>query len=143
MVNRRSENTISKGVGYMFHYTIQVDKPLDEAVKAIEESLKKEKFGVLWSLNLKDKLNEKGVDFDQEYIVLEVCNPHEAKRVLMKSPLVSYFLPCKIVVYKEDGLTKVGMAKPSELIKTVDNPELEEIAVDIEKRLINSINELK
>ncbi|RSD29203.1 DUF302 domain-containing protein [Mesobacillus subterraneus] len=127
----------------MFHYTVEVDKSLDEAVSALEASLKNEKFGVLWSLNMKETLAGKGVELDGDYIILEVCNPHEAKRVLEKSPLVSYFLPCKIVVYKEDGSTKVGLPKPTELIKFVENEELQAIASDIEHRLIGAIDSIK
>jgi uncharacterized protein (DUF302 family) len=132
-----------KGEMNMFHYTVEVDKSLSEAVSALEASLKNEKFGVLWSLNMKETLAGKGVELDGDYIILEVCNPHEAKRVLEKSPLVSYFLPCKIVVYKENGVTKVGLPKPTELIKLVEDEELQSIASDIEKRLIGSIDNLK
>lgn len=127
----------------MFHYTVEVDKTLPEAVAALEASLKNEKFGVLWSLNMKETLAGKGVELDGDYIILEVCNPHEAKRVLEKSPLVSYFLPCKIVVYMENGGTKVGLPRPTELIKLVDDEELQKIAADIERRLIDSIDSIK
>lgn len=126
----------------MFHYTVEVNKSMKEAVEALESSLRNEKFGVLWSLNMKEKLAEKEVELNGDYIILEVCNPHEAKRVLEKSPLVSYFLPCKIVVYLENGKTKIGLPKPTELIKFVENEELLEIARDIEKRLIGSIDNI-
>lgn len=127
----------------MFHYTVEVDKSLDEAAAALEASLKNEKFGVLWSLNMKETLAGKGVELDGDYLILEVCNPHEAKKVLEKSPLVSYFLPCKIVVYKENGTTKVGLPRPTELIKLVEDEELQTIASDIERRLISSIDHIR
>jgi uncharacterized protein (DUF302 family) len=132
-----------KGEIIMFHYTVEVNKSLNEAVSALEASLKNEKFGVLWSLNMKETLAGKGVELEEDYIILEVCNPHEAKKVLEKSPLVSYFLPCKIVVYKENGATKVGLPRPTELIKLVDDEELQSIAFDIEQRLIGSIDRIK
>jgi uncharacterized protein (DUF302 family) len=62
-----------------FHYSVVTDKTVDEAVKAVEESLRANKFGVLWQLDLPAKLQEKGVDFNIPYRVLEVCNPQEAK----------------------------------------------------------------
>lgn len=132
-----------KGEMNMFHYTVEVDKSLNEAVAALEESLKNEKFGVLWSLNMKQTLAGKGLELNEDYIILEVCNPNEAKKVLEKSPLVSYFLPCKIVVYSENGTTKVGLPKPTELIKLVEDEELQAIAADIENRLIGSIDSIK
>ena len=120
----------------MFHYTKEVSKSVTEAVEAVEASLKEESFGVLWNLDLAKKLEDKGLDFNEEVVVLEVCNPHEAKKVLEQSMLVSYFLPCKVTVYTEGGTTKIGMAKPSKLIEMVDNDELKKTALDIENRLI-------
>lgn len=63
----------------MFHYTVETNKNVDEAITSLENNLKEEKFGVLWQLNMQEKLQEKGIDFDQKYHILEVCNPVEAK----------------------------------------------------------------
>lgn len=123
----------------LFHYTVDSDRTMEEVVSTLKEVLKEEKFGVLWELNLKEKLQEKGVDLDKEFMVLEVCNPHEAKRVLTKNTLAGYFLPCKIVVYLENGKTKIGMPKPTSLLGMVSDPDLEANAKDIENRLIECI----
>jgi uncharacterized protein (DUF302 family) len=112
----------------MFHYTKDVSIPVEEAVTKLEESLKNEKFGVLWRFDIKDKLQEKGLDFDKKFVVLEVCNPHEAKRVLEEENLVGYFPPCKIVVFDENGQTKIGMPKPTDLIGMLENEKLKELA---------------
>ncbi|AND43077.1 MULTISPECIES: DUF302 domain-containing protein [Bacillaceae] len=124
----------------MFDYTVETKKSINEAVTSLETNLKEEKFGVLWMFDIKDKLQEKGLDFNQEYKVLEVCNPHEAQRVLNENLLVGYFLPCKIVVYSDNGQTKIGMPRPTALIKLVNNDEIIKLAKDIEDRLINCIN---
>ncbi|PID01587.1 hypothetical protein CSV67_13680 [Sporosarcina sp. P2] len=124
----------------MFDYTVETSKSKDEAVKDLEANLKDEKFGVLWNFDLTAKLQEKGTDFDTPYTILEVCNPQEANRVLSEDLLVGYFLPCKIVIFEEEGTTKIGMPKPSALIEMVNNDSLKEIAVDIEKRLIGCID---
>ncbi|MGE6754491.1 DUF302 domain-containing protein [Rossellomorea sp. NPDC071047] len=127
----------------MFHYTKEVSMSVKEAVEAVESSLKDESFGVLWNLDLAQKLQDKGLDFKEEVVVLEVCNPHEAKKVLEESMLVSYFLPCKVTVYTEGGTTKIGMAKPSKLIEMVDNDELKNLALDIENRLIGCLDNVQ
>lgn len=124
----------------MFDYTVETKKSINEAVTSLETNLKEEKFGVLWMFDIKDKLQEKGLDFNQEYKVLEVYNPHEAQRVLNENLLVGYFLPCKIVVYSDNGQTKIGMPRPTALIKLVNNDEIIKLAKDIEDRLINCIN---
>lgn len=124
----------------MFDYTVETKKSIDEAIASLETNLKEEKFGVLWMFDIKDKLQEKGLDFNQEYKVLEVCNPHEAQRVLNENLLVGYFLPCKIVVYSDNGETKIGMPRPTALINLVNNDEIIKLAKDIEDRLVNCIN---
>ncbi len=124
----------------MFHYTVETKKSMDEAVRSLEESLKEEKFGVLWQFDIKNTLQEKGFDFNQPYLVLEVCNPKEADRVLSKNQLAGYFLPCKIVVYQDEGKTKIGMPRPTSLIKMVDDNELVEFAASIENRLIGCMD---
>ena len=127
----------------MFHYTVETRKSIEEAISSITEALKEEKFRVQWQFNIKDKLHEKGVELDKEFVVLEVCNPNEAKKVLTANSLVGYFLPCKIVVYEEQNKTKIGMPKPTQLINMVADEELTSVAKDIEQRLISCIEKAK
>lgn len=124
----------------MFHYTVETAKSPEQAILALEANLKEEKFGVLWQLNMKEKLKEKGVELDRDYHILEVCNPVEAKRVLTENLLVGYFLPCKIAVYSDEGITKIGLPKPSALIGFVENEVLAGIAQEVETRLISAID---
>ncbi|MFD1020459.1 DUF302 domain-containing protein [Thalassobacillus hwangdonensis] len=127
----------------MFHYTVETSRSVQAAVEALEDALKSEKFGVLWDFNVKETLNGKGFDFNQSMRILEVCNPEEANKVLAENELVSYFLPCKVVVYESDGKTKIGMPKPTELIRFLDDAKLNGIAEDIEQRMIATIDSVK
>ena len=54
-------------------------------------------------------------------------------------------LPCKMVVYEDeqDGKTKIGMPKPTELINLVGDDSVNDIAKDIEDRLIECIEKSK
>lgn len=122
-----------------FEFTVETSKGINEVVNRLKDTLMEDKFGVLWDFDLTAKLQEKGMDFNTPYRVLEVCNPQEANRVLNVNKLVGYFLPCKIVVYEENGKTKVGMPKPSLLIGLTENKDLYDIAEEIEERLIISI----
>ncbi|MGB3262303.1 DUF302 domain-containing protein [Paenisporosarcina sp.] len=124
-----------------FHYTVETDKSIDETVKAMETTLKEEQFGVLWDFDLTAKLQEKGMDFDSPYRVLEVCNPKEADRVLKEDKVIGYFLPCKIVVYEDAGKTKIGLPKPTTLIDLANSEKLTEIATDVENRLMRCIDQ--
>lgn len=124
----------------MFDYTVSTEKSLEQAIASLEENLKSEGFGVLWNFDLTAKLQEKGMEFNTPYTVLEVCNPKEAQHVLSENLLAGYFLPCKIVVYEDDHVIKVGMPKPSSLIEMLQNDDMKAFALDIEKRLISCID---
>lgn len=126
-----------------FHYTVESSKTVDQLISDLEKALQEIKFGVLWQFDIKEKLNAKGLDFEPQYKVLEVCNPFEASRVLQEDQMVGYFLPCKIVVYEDGGKTKVGLPKPTALISMVDNDNLKSIAADIEKRLVDTLEKVK
>lgn len=126
-----------------FNYSVVTEKTVDEAVQALESTLKENKFGVLWQLDLPAKLQEKGVEFNTPFRVLEVCNPHEAKRVLTRNPLVGYFLPCKVVVYEQEGKTHIGLPKPTALIELLGDKELTGIAEEVETTLVKAINQAK
>lgn len=127
----------------MFDYTVETNQSIEEAIVSMETSLEEDQFGVLWHLDIQDKLREKGLDFDQPYRILEVCNPKEAQRVLSQNQMVGYFLPCKIVIYDNNGKTKIGMPRPTTLIGLTSDESLKEIAEDVENRLITCIDKSK
>lgn len=124
-------------------YKLKIDKSFEKAVEALKKSLSNHRFGVLWELNFKDKLKEKGLDFDRNFKILEVCNPSQAKQVLEKHIEVGYFLPCKIVVYEDNGSVYIGMLKPTALIGMISDNELSNIAAEVEYELKAAIDDTK
>ena len=124
----------------MFNYTVETTKSLEQTMIAIEENLIEDKFGVLWNLDLTSKLRAKGQDFNTPYIILEVCNPKETNNMLSNNLLVGYFLPCRILIYVEEGTTRIGMPRPTELIGPSGDPNLLMIATNIENRLMSCID---
>lgn len=124
-------------------HKVQSKKSFEKAISDLKESLSNYKFGVLWELNFKDKLQEKGVDFDYDYVILEVCNPLQAKSVLEKNLDVGFFLPCKLVVYEQSGEVIIGMMKPKEFIRKFDDEELTVVAAQVEEDLILAIENAK
>ena len=124
-----------------FHFHVATQKSIDEAVAALEGSLKERGFGVLWQMDIPSKLQEKGVEFTKPYRILEVCNPHEAKEVLLRNELVGYFLPCKLVVYDHNGQTFIGLPKPTALMGVLGDHELMETARRIEATLQDAIRD--
>lgn len=127
-----------------FVYEIKTDRSLDETLKALQASLKENGFGTLFSLNFKDKFEEHNLPFDEDFYVLEVCNPGYAHKILDISMQVGYFLPCKVVLYKNDNVTKIGMVKPTALIHMVsDAVAAFDLAKEVEERIITSIQSIE
>ncbi|MGH4119593.1 DUF302 domain-containing protein [Clostridium sp.] len=121
-------------------YEVKSGKSFDEAVESLKKSLSENKFGVLFELNFKDKLKEKGLEFDSNFKILEVCNPVQAQEVLNRNIEIGYFLPCKMVVYEKEGSIYIGMIKPTELIQMIGSEEIIALAKDIENVLKKSID---
>lgn len=117
------------------------DKPYDTAVADLKKSLQARFFGVLWELNLKDKLQEKGQDFNTNFTVLEVCNPAKASQVLTRKIDAGYMLPCKMGVYEKDGRTWLGMQNPLKLIEVMGDDSLTEFAKEVADTLSAAIDE--
>ena len=115
-----------------FNYTLVTKKSLEQAVDDVKEALKELKFGTLWELDVPSKLKEKGVEFKGKARILEVCNPHKAKAVLETNMNVIYFLPCKVVVFEDQGETRLGMIKPTVFMDLLENEGLQDFAQEVE-----------
>ncbi len=121
-------------------YEKKTKKSFNEAVESITNSLKERKFGVLWQLNFKEKMAEHEIQFPNNFMILEVCNPQKANEVLSAHIEVGYFLPCKVVVYEKDGEVFIGTAKPGMLIGLMGYDDLDEVANEVENVLMESID---
>jgi len=120
-------------------YEKATDKNIDDAIESLKINLKENGFGVLWQLNFKEKLEEKGLEFKDDFVIFEVCNPKQAKEVMDKDIHIGYMLPCKMVVRRENNQTYIGMTRPEMLIELSGNKELTEVAKKVEKSLRKSI----
>ncbi|RME71240.1 MAG: DUF302 domain-containing protein [Verrucomicrobia bacterium] len=99
------------------------------------------KFGVLGMHNLKEKMASKGVEFDREVRVFDVCNPQQAKDVLSNALEVSTVLPCRISAFERDGKTVLAMVRPTRLLNLFDLPGMEETAQSVEDTLAQIMHE--
>jgi uncharacterized protein (DUF302 family) len=98
-------------------------------------------FGVLGVHDLKAKMAEKGVPFARACRIFEVCNPHQAKRVLETNLQISTALPCRISVYEEGGKARLATIRPTALIGLYDTPELRSVAGEVEDALVKIMAE--
>ena len=116
-------------------HIVESRKPLDRVAKDVEAAVARHKFGVLGIHDLKAKLADKGVPFDRECRVFEVCNPHQAKKVLERNLEISTALPCRISVYEEGGVTRLATIKPTAMLDLYATPGLNEVAREVQAAL--------
>ncbi|HET8532592.1 MAG TPA: DUF302 domain-containing protein [Methylomirabilota bacterium] len=116
-------------------HIVQSRKPLDRVAKDLEVAVARHKFGVLGTHDLRAKMAEKGVPFDHECRIFEVCNPIQAKKVLDTNLEISTALPCRISVYEEGGVTKLATIRPTALLDLYATPGLKEVAREVEVTL--------
>jgi len=117
-----------------------VDLPYDETIEKVTTELKKEGFGVLTSIDVKDTLKKKiDVDF-KKYMILGACNPSLAHKALQKEEELGLLLPCNILVYEKGDETVVSVFDPLIMTEIVKNKELESIAMEVKTKLERVLN---
>ncbi len=121
---------------------MESSKSVAEIARAFPEVCAKYKFGVLGSIDLRQKLQEKGLVFDRECLVFEVCNPQAAKQVLDYNPAISAALPCRIAIYQENGKTRLASILPTSLLGLFPHPELQPVAAEVERTILRIMHEL-
>lgn len=110
-------------------------EPFENVLERIKEELQKEGFGILTSIDLKEKFKEiLKIDF-KRYIILGACNPSSAHKALQFEEDIGLMLPCNVIVYEKDGKTGVSIVKPTVAMQMIDNEPLNEIANHIEGKL--------
>jgi uncharacterized protein (DUF302 family) len=124
--------TIDHGYGY----SKTLDEPYEEAVPKIMEALKKEGFGVITEIDVKETLKKKlDVEF-KKYRILGACNPKLAFQALSEETELGLFLPCNVIVYEnEKGKTVVTAINAMVALSRINNPKLDPIAKEVSIRL--------
>ncbi|MBL8020798.1 MAG: DUF302 domain-containing protein [Leptospirales bacterium] len=112
-----------------------VDVPFEAAVTKVTDELKKEGFGVLTTIDVKDTLKKKiDVDF-KRYVILGACNPQFAHKALQAEEQIGLLLPCNVVVCESEGKTRVSIFDPAIMPRIVANEAIQTLAKEIRTRL--------
>jgi len=120
-------------VQYGFSKT--TDYNFSQAIEKVTEELKKEGFGVLTSIDVKDTLKKKiNVDF-KNYTILGACNPPIAHKALQTEEELGLLLPCNIIVYEKENKTVVSVFDPMMMTKVIDNEKMIPIATEVKEKL--------
>ena len=127
--------------------TVTSTKSIDQVCADLEKAVSNHKFGVLGVHNLTQTMANKGVKFDAECRIFEVCNPHKAKVVLESNLEISTALPCRISVFTTGDIVKLSTIKPTLLLnmfgyddaQTAD--DLQSAADEVEEAMIAIMEE--
>lgn len=122
-------------------FKIESKKTIDQVCQDLEKAVAAHKFGVMTIHNLKETMNKKGIAFERECRIFEVCNPQQAKKVLEQEMEMSTALPCRISVYTEGDKVKLATLKPTALVSQFNIPDLQPIAKEVEEVLIQIMKE--
>jgi len=126
------------------YYIVETSKSFSQASADLELAVIRNGFGVLHIHDLGTTLRTKGIAFDEECKVFEVCNPAQAAKVLSIDMRLNMALPCRISVYTEKGKTKIGMIKREQMLSALSqDAALVEVAKEVENKTIKMVDEAK
>ena len=120
---------------------LATNKSVAETAAALEAAVQANHFGVMQVHNLKETMVKKGVAFERECLIFEVCQPQQAKKVLDQNMSISTALPCRISIYEENGKTMLATLKPTTLLAMFKEPQLEGVAREVEDTMLSIMKE--
>jgi uncharacterized protein (DUF302 family) len=128
-------------MSYYFSRTLALG--FEEAIRRTIEALKREGFGVITEIDVKETLKKKiNVDF-RNYRILGACNPALAHEALQIEDKVGTMLPCNVVVQSTgDGNTEVAAIDPVASMAAIDNPRLKLAAEQVQAKLRKVVESL-
>lgn len=126
---------------YSFNRTVAY--AFDEAIDRVTDELKKEGFGILTEIDVKETLKKKiDVDF-RKYRILGACNPPFAYKAFLAEPRIGLMLPCNVIVHElDDGTVEVAAIDPVASMAAVDNEQLGEVADEVRDKLRKVVESL-
>lgn len=126
------------------YYIVETRKSFDQASADLDSAVKRHNFGVLHVHDLGNTLRSKGIAFDEQCKVFEICNPGQAAKVLSTDMRLNMALPCRISVYTDQGKTWMGLIKPVQMLSALSQePALIQVAKEVEDVTIQMIDEAK
>ncbi len=115
----------------------------EKALERVTEELKKEGFGILTEIDVKETLKKKlGKDF-RRYKILGACNPPFAYQALERETDVGVFMPCNVVVYEDDARgSYVTAIDPRRTMASQGNEAIQPIAEEVARKLKSAVEKV-
>ena len=119
-----------------YYFAKMLSVPFEKAVQRATEALKREGFGIITEIDVRDTLKKKiNVDF-RNYRILGACNPTLAYEALQLEDKVGTMLPCNVVIQETaEGRTEVAAIDPVASMQAINNPRLKQAAEQVQAKL--------
>jgi len=125
-----------------YGFSKTIDLSFENTIEKVIEELKKEGFGVLTTIDVKETLKKK-IDLDfKKYTILGACNPSLAHKALQAEEEIGLLLPCNVIVYEKDNKTMVSVFNPGLMSYVVDNENLKSVADEVQEKLKRVLNNI-
>ena len=125
-----------------FGFRVESDKDFNEVSAQLEKASPEHGFRILAIHNVQETLAGKGYRIEPLKI-FEVCSADFAYKALDSDINVAMFMPCKIVVRPEKSKTVITLVRPSMIAEMLPGSGLDDMAVEVERQLIEIIDEIK
>lgn len=127
-----------------YYFTKILKTDFETAILKVTEELKKEGFGILTEIDVKNTLKQKiNVDF-RRYKILGACNPVFAHKALTAEPHIGTMLPCNVIVQEiGENMIEISAIDPIVSMMGVKNDQLGGIAGEVQQKLKNVIANLR
>jgi uncharacterized protein (DUF302 family) len=125
-----------------YGFTKVLAMPFETVKDMVMKALKKEGFGILTEIDIREKFKEKlGIDF-KKYVILGACNPPYAHKAILAEENIGLLLPCNVIVYEKDHGTALAIIRPKVAMQMVKNEILGNLAEDVEAKLEKVFNSI-
>ena len=126
-----------------YYFSKITDASFEEVLTKVADELKKEGFGILTEIDVRETLKNKlDINF-QKYKILGACNPPFAYEALQAENKIGVLLPCNVIVQElPDGKVEVAAIDPVQSMQVVGNQTLKVVAERVQAKLRNVINNM-
>ncbi len=126
-----------------YYFTKRINGDFQNTISKLTEELKKEGFGILTEIDVRETFKKKlDIDF-KKYKILGACNPNFAYEAIKAEDKIGTMLPCNVIVQEqEDGIVEVSAVDPLASMMAVQNSSLVHIASAVREKLRRVISNL-
>ena len=104
-------------------YKVKIKQNIETVKQELEEKAKAHGFCVLNVYDFTQIMEDKGFPIHKNITVFTLCNPRGAQQALSQIAELSVYLPFRISVFEEEGVTVLAIIGIEEIVNAMDVDE--------------------